>query len=52
MKQFEVELKRQSYMVFDIEADNEDLAIELAYKELDIPANEMQYWDLSYVDEK
>ena len=51
MKQFEVELQRSSFLDIIVEAENEDEAIEKAYDELGIYADNRKFWDLSYVEQ-
>ena len=52
MKTYEVELKRESYIVLTIEAENEDEAQEKAWKEIeDLPDSDDASWLIESIEE-
>jgi len=51
MKTYEVELMRVSYAVTEVQAENEDQAISLAFEDLDVHPSDHKFWDLSYCEE-
>jgi len=52
MKTYEVELKRESYIVLTIEAENEDEAQEKAWKEIeDRPDSDDASWLIESIEE-
>jgi hypothetical protein len=43
MKQYEVELRRISYVVADVEANDKDEAIQKAFEQLDVHESDWKY---------
>ena len=53
MKTYEVELRRISYITVAVEAEDEDSAEELAWREVDTtPNSDDATWDLNSIEEK
>jgi hypothetical protein len=53
MKTYEVELRRISYITLTVEAEDEDSAEELAWREVDTtPNSDDAVWDLNSIEEK
>ncbi len=52
-KVFEVELKRESYVVYTVEAESEDAAIDMAWRELEMDgsAGDSAHWGVESVEE-
>ena len=51
MKTYEVELRRTSFIVVTVEAENEDDAEALAWQEINDPVNECASWDIESIEE-
>lgn len=52
MKTFEIELRRTSYMVVTVEAESQDEAEALAWKEIDSrPDSDDASWDIESIEE-
>lgn len=53
MKTYEVELRRISYIIVTVEAENEDDAEALAWQEVDTtPNSDDATWDLNSIEER
>lgn len=52
MKTYEVELRRTSYITVTVEAEDEDSALDLAWKEVgNLERNEDAVWDVNSLEE-
>ena len=53
MKTYEVELRRISYITVTVEAEDDDTALDLAWKEVgNLDRNEDAVWDVNAIEEK